>query len=154
MKTILAPIDFSDVTPKVIQATLDLARDLQAQIFLLHVVPPPVFLTGYGFGGNNVPDQILREQKEAKQRLQTYKTQFESEGLTVKVSTVQGPPVESILLVAYEQEADLVVIGSHGHGAFYEFIVGSTTRGVLRRFPGPVVIVPSRVAEEEQRAAS
>jgi nucleotide-binding universal stress UspA family protein len=34
-------------------------------------------------------------------------------------------------------------MGSHGHGAFYDLLVGSTTQGVLKRATCPVVIVPT-----------
>ena len=39
--------------------------------------------------------------------------------------------------------ADLIVMGSHGHGALFEFLVGSATSGVLRAARVPVVVVPS-----------
>jgi len=35
------------------------------------------------------------------------------------------------------------VVGSHGHGAFYDLLVGSTTHGLLLRASCPVLIVPA-----------
>lgn len=154
MKTVLAPLDFSEVTSRVIESTLDLAKELQARVCLLHVIPPPILMSGYGVSTDHLPEHLIREEKKARQRLSVHRKRMEAAGLEVKALTVQGPPIESILLVAREQGADLVVIGSHGHGAFYEFIVGSTTRGVLREFPGLVLIVPCRGAQERERAAS
>ena len=38
--------------------------------------------------------------------------------------------------------ADLIVLGSHGHTAAYDLLIGSTTQTVLRRSPRPVLVVP------------
>ncbi len=48
-----------------------------------------------------------------------------------------------ILEAARICEADYIVMGSHGHNAFYDLLVGTTTHGVMRKAPCPVVIVPT-----------
>ena len=55
-----------------------------------------------------------------------------------------GHPVSSILAKAAATKAAYIVLGSHGHGAVYDLIVGSTTHGVLRRARCPVLVVPIR----------
>jgi nucleotide-binding universal stress UspA family protein len=45
------------------------------------------------------------------------------------------------------------VMGSHGHTAFYDLLVGSTTHAVLKRAKCPVVIVPPRAQPEPKRRA-
>ena len=52
--------------------------------------------------------------------------------------------IPHILKTAEEQRADFIVMGSHGHTAFYDFLVGSTTHGVLKSAPCPVVVLPRR----------
>ena len=47
---------------------------------------------------------------------------------------------EAILEEARNLSAAFIVIGSHGHGAVYELLAGSTTHGVLHRAPCPVVV--------------
>jgi nucleotide-binding universal stress UspA family protein len=66
----------------------------------------------------------------------------------VKVDTVcvQGFPVPVILAQAKELGALYIVLGSHGHTAFYDLVVGGTARGVLRRAGCPVVVVPAQPA--------
>lgn len=150
MKTILVPLDFSEVTPRVMETAATFAQDLKAKVFLLHVVPPPIVMTAYGITKDQIPDFLCQEQEQAKKELRVFHEELEAKAIETTSLTVQGPPIESILLVAREHAADLLVMGSHGHGAFYEFIVGSTTRGVLKNFPGPVVLVPSRLPPEEE----
>ena len=50
---------------------------------------------------------------------------------------------------AEKSRADYIVMGSHGHTAFYDLLVGSTTHGVLMRAKCPVLIVPA--AKEKKR---
>jgi nucleotide-binding universal stress UspA family protein len=48
---------------------------------------------------------------------------------------------ETIVRVAGDRDAAAILIGSHGHGALAELMLGGTTRGVLRRAPVPVLVV-------------
>ena len=57
---------------------------------------------------------------------------------------IQGSLVEKILTSAETHAADLIVMGSHGHGALYELLVGSVTSGVLHGAKCPVLVVPAR----------
>jgi nucleotide-binding universal stress UspA family protein len=52
-----------------------------------------------------------------------------------------GAPIQHIVRQA--ATADYVAMGSHGHTALYDLLVGSTTHGVLMRAKCPVVIVPA-----------
>lgn len=152
MNTILVPLDFSAVTPRVIQTVLDLARPSKAKVLFLHVVPPPVIMTAYGISEVNFPESLGKEEERARTEMEKYSRQLKAEGIDASILSVQGVPVDAILLLAREKKSDMLVMGSHGHGAFYEFIVGSTTRGVLKQFHGPVVLVPSRqTAAERER---
>ncbi|PYJ41213.1 MAG: universal stress protein, partial [Verrucomicrobia bacterium] len=49
---------------------------------------------------------------------------------------------EEILKQADAINADLIVMGTHGHGAMYNLLVGSATKGVLKHSSRPVLLVP------------
>jgi nucleotide-binding universal stress UspA family protein len=49
---------------------------------------------------------------------------------------------EEILNQADTLDADLIVMGTHGHGAMYNLLVGSATKGVLKHSTRPVLLVP------------
>ena len=58
----------------------------------------------------------------------------------------EGSVVEEILKTAQEISADLIVMGSHGHGPVYHLLVGSVTEGVLKAGLRPVLLVPAPTA--------
>ena len=60
---------------------------------------------------------------------------------TGEILVKRGNPVEQILQQVNEQDVDLIVMGTHGHGAFADAMMGSTSRRVLRRCLKPVMVV-------------
>jgi nucleotide-binding universal stress UspA family protein len=143
MKTILVPIDFSDVTPHVIETATKFATAFLSRVVILNVAEPEPDFVGFEAGPPTVRIAVARDFKAEHQRLDELKAQSAPTGLDVVVLHVQGPIVEKILHEATEQKADLIVIGSHGHGALYDLLVGSVTQGVIKAARCPVVVVPS-----------
>jgi len=62
---------------------------------------------------------------------------------SVEVRVVEGEPAPTIRKVAAEDEPDLLVIGSRGHGALRSALLGSVSREVATETRLPVVVVPS-----------
>jgi D-alanyl-lipoteichoic acid acyltransferase DltB (MBOAT superfamily) len=60
------------------------------------------------------------------------------------VVLVRGPTVETTLKEADKLEAELIVVGTHGHGAVYDVLVGSYSAGIIRKSTLPVLVVPIR----------
>ncbi|MFY9923520.1 MAG: universal stress protein [Opitutaceae bacterium] len=151
MKTILVPIDFSDVTNRVLEKAVELARALTGRLVILHVIQPPVNLSA--------SDPILIEntaritvaaEKAADKHLDRLRKTLLADFDAVEVLRVTGAPVAQILEQASGLPADYIVLGSHGHTAVYDLLVGSTAHGVLKKSSCPVIIVPPST---EQRAA-
>jgi nucleotide-binding universal stress UspA family protein len=67
-------------------------------------------------------------------------------GVQAESDVLNGPPVATIVEQALQDKADYIVMGSHGHGALYNLLVGGTASGVIQKAPCPVVIVPTRRA--------
>lgn len=144
MKTILVPLDLSAAAVQVCDAACDLARLIGARPILLHVVQaPPVMMSEvYAFDASQLSEMSSAAEKSAAHKLRALARHCEKHG--VKVTTVQrtGVPVTAILARAVSTKARYIVMGSHGHGAMYDLLVGSTTHGVLKNAPCPVLVVP------------
>jgi nucleotide-binding universal stress UspA family protein len=81
------------------------------------------------------------------------KDRLVAEGRDAAAFTIQGPAVEMILREARNQNAGLIIMGSHGHGALYELLIGSVTQGVMKDAHCPVVVVPSKAGKKSPPTA-
>ena len=142
MKTILAPVDLSAAATRVADAACDLAPLVGGRVVLFHVVqPPPVVLSEvYAVDAGQLDELVAAAESAAETRLQKLAERCRGAGVPVEVVKLPGDPVHHIL--ERSRQADFVVLGSHGHGAMYDLLVGSTTHGILRRAACPVVIIP------------
>ncbi|MCE9611370.1 MAG: universal stress protein [Chthoniobacter sp.] len=143
MKTILVPVDFSDTTTPVLAEAELLAKALGCDLVLLKVAEPEPDFVGFEPGPQTVRATVAQDFRAEHARLDDLKAVVEANGVTATAMHVQGPIVEKILAQAAERSATMIVMGSHGHGAFYELLVGSITQGVLKDAKCPVVVVPA-----------
>lgn len=143
MKTFLVPVDFSAVTEKVIEAALAQARAFQGRVALLHVIQPPVVGGGeYALPVEVVEEAVNSTRKGALKKMEAIREQFRQAGIECSFEDAVGAPDHAILEAAKRTGADCVIMGSHGHGKLYDFLVGSTASGVLKRAKCAVLIVP------------
>lgn len=142
VKTILVAVDFSDATPLAINHAVSLAEQLKCKVWLLHVAPPEPDFVGYRAGPPHVREQVAHEIRKSHERIQILEQQMREKGLDVSALLIQGPTQEKILQEIERLKADLVIMGSHGHGAVKHLLVGSVTEGVLRKAPCPVMVIP------------
>ena len=139
MKTILVPVDFSDTTPPLMETVKMFATTFGARVVLLFISEPEPDFVGFEPGPMAVRQTVAHDLRAEHQKVEDLKA---SCGLPdVLALHIQGPAVEKILSVAAEQKAGLIAMGSHGHGALYELLVGSVTAGVLKGAPCPVLVV-------------
>jgi nucleotide-binding universal stress UspA family protein len=140
MKTILVPVDFSDVTPALVEAAKAFAKAFGSHVILLNVMHSPQMAV------SPMGQTIALERDVKKDYLQLNELiqQIEKAGISATCDQPQGTPAEVILEESAKKSVDLIIMGSHGHGAIYNLLVGSVTEGVLKSAKCPVVVVPSK----------
>lgn len=143
MKTILVAIDFSSVTPFLLNEAVAMARAFDASIRLIHVEPPDPDFVGYEPGPHTVREAVADELRADHRHLHKLEGEVQEKGVAASSLFIQGPTVEKLLQAAVETGAELIVMGSHGHGALHHLLVGSVSEGVLRDAPCPLLLVPS-----------
>jgi nucleotide-binding universal stress UspA family protein len=96
-----------------------------------------------GQGASSAP----RSPAEARHRAEEVVNQVLDEALATLTDppeterlTMEGRPSERLCFAALD--AELLVLGSHGHGAIHDTLVGSTSRHVIRHATCPVVVLP------------
>ncbi len=62
---------------------------------------------------------------------------FDADDILIK----NGAPAETIVQTAKEQNCDLIVMGTHGHGAITDVLIGSTAKWVVRQSVIPVLVI-------------
>jgi nucleotide-binding universal stress UspA family protein len=143
MNTILVPVDFSDATPRVVETARGLAKAFGSRIVLLNVAEPEPDFVGFEPGPITVRQSVARDFKIEHQRIEELKQSLATDVREILALHIQGPTVEKILHEAGEQQAAWIVLGTHGHGALYELLVGSVAHGVIKGARCPVVVVPA-----------
>ncbi len=144
MKNILCPIDFSDVTEKVIDEATKLARVFSCKLLLLHIAAPDPEFAGYSVGPQHERDWRSLTLNKEHRYIQTKAKTLENEGINVVPLLVQGVVVDKILNKIDKFDIDMVVMGTHGHGALYSMLVGSVSKGVIKNAKCPVLLVPAK----------
>jgi len=149
---ILAAVDFSEITDRVLAEAGRLAKAMRAPLWLLHVVPVVPTLQ---FGGleNGRGDLTDTWSGRAREDLEGLRKTLTDQGIETVAMVLTGAPVEVLLREAECLEADFLVLGSHGHGMLHNLLAGSVCQGVLRRAPCSVVVVPGRRPDSHLRAS-
>lgn len=134
----LIAVDFSDVSVQAGRVALTLFRDLDA-IHLVHVAPSPQPALEL------IPSSEGRYVECAEQAFNEVRDALPLSACTVVGrEVVRGSPARELVRVARERRVDLIVAGSHGHGALQRLLVGSVATGLLRAARVPVLVLPAR----------
>jgi nucleotide-binding universal stress UspA family protein len=145
MKTILVPVDFSDVTIKVVKVAVHLAKPFQSKIILMHATEIVPSLMGMGGGPDALPVPQGDESTNApdySDKLARLQEMISAVGLPSTTIELEGVTVDVIMTQAETSRVDLIVLGSHSRGPLSHLFLGSVADGVLQRAKCPVLIVP------------
>jgi nucleotide-binding universal stress UspA family protein len=164
---ILVPVDFSPAMEGVLALARQMAHAFEAELHLLHVreiAAVPVFpaatigCPGIGMPELGIPGALAIEagafapapcpDEAQNPQLDRLRESFSQEGLNCFAHDREGTVVEEILKTGREISANLIVMGTHGHGAVYNLLVGSVTEGILKAAERPVLLVPTPVEKK------
>lgn len=139
-KKILIAVDTGTFAAHAAGIGLDLARQLGAEVALIHVVDPALAHTALGSG---VPADrwLTLAQDEARELLRAFKARAAAEPPVLEFIET-GPPAAKIVEAARQWSADLIVMGTHGRGPIGSILLGSIAQGVLRHAHCPVMVLP------------
>lgn len=145
MKTLLTAVDLSPITPKVIEGAGALASSLGAKLVLLHVSEPVTAYVPVGAAMDVITAPVPMDPPDMealKARLEELAAPIRSKGVTVETVAAVSLPAEEILDQAKKTGADILILGSHGHGALYHLFSGSVVTEVLQKATIPVTVIP------------
>lgn len=135
IRTILYPTDFSKQAERAFQVACALAQKHQAKIIVLHVGPVPLTTLGGAQAVPPMPEELGRE--ELKQAL--LRVRPPAPDVPVEHRLEMGEASTEILRIAEKENADLIVMATHGRSGLERALLGSVAEDVLRRAPCPVL---------------
>ena len=141
---ILVAVDLSNASARVVQVAERIAGPMSGVVRLLHVAEAEPDFVGFDAGPDVVRDQVAKEYRDEHRSVQVYADSLRDANIDAQALLIKGPIIGTILNEAKRFEADLLIIGSHGFGALYDLLVGSSSRGVLKDTKIPVLVVPIR----------
>ena len=139
---IVVPVDGSGWSERAIPHAADIARDNDSEIILLHVFRPPMaeYADSVALAGQQ--QQIDEMRKQIKTKLISLRNELRDEGLKARVQLIEGVGVANLLAdYIMSEEADLVVMSSHGRTGIMRYIFGSVAHKVLQDVAVPVMII-------------
>ena len=157
IKRILVPTDFSEPAESALKWATTLAREFDADIYLLHVVPEPyTYPLGGELSAMPLGDILTQAEQSASERLHELAAETQLPPNRVVIRSAIGSPVEQIVETIAGERIDLVVLGTHGRGMVGHFLIGSVAERVVRRSPVPVLTLhgEARSAELKHNAVT
>ncbi len=158
MKKILIAIDYNPTTQNIADAGYKLAKSMNAEVTLLHVVADYTYYSSLDYSpvmgfdsfsnlGALQTNTVIELQNAAHDYLEKTKKYLGDD--TVKTLVKDGDTGDAVIEAAKELNADVIVMGSHSRRGLEKILMGSVAEKVLRHSKIPLFIIP--VSEKEKK---
>ena len=109
------------------------------RLTLIHVHPPVPYKAAAAWVGKDVVAEYYAEESEAA--LAPAREFLAARGISCEVEKHVGDPAEEIVACAAAGNFDMVAMGTHGHTALANLVMGSVATGVLAASTVPVLLI-------------
>lgn len=141
IRTILMPTDFSEYAEHAFTWALEMAADWQAKLVLFHAAAP---ISPLAFPDSVYLPELRRLEADmladAKKRMSEFVGKKESGAVVVETRVVVGEPIYEICQAVGREQADLIIMGSHGRTGLSHVLLGSVAERVIRHASCPVLV--------------
>jgi nucleotide-binding universal stress UspA family protein len=143
-KLIICPTDFSEAAAGALVAARRFAERYSSEILLVHVVADVTPLeydvnTPRTFQLGNYREALMDQAQKQMEELRT--ARFPA-GAKIRATALVGDAAREITALAEAEEADLIVMATHGRSGFARLVLGSITEKVVRTAACPVMVIP------------
>ncbi len=153
VKKVLIALDYNPTAQKVAEVGYALAKAMNAEIILLHVISDPVYYSSteyspiMGFNGFQETGQMQLDSIDGLKQAALHfldKSRHHLGDKSIQTLIKEGDFAESILKAAKEYHADIIILGSHSRKWLENVVMGSVTEKVLRHSTIPLFIIPTK----------
>lgn len=141
--SILVATDFGPCSERAFADAFELARRLDVRVSVVHAFSLP----GLPEEGAMVSRAIDDAQREAEGRMREFLKSHDTTGHLGEVIVRMGDPAQTIMMVAEQVGAELIVVGTHGRRGLSRLLLGSVAETVVRNAHCPVMVIRSPGSE-------
>ncbi len=141
LKKILVPQDFSEYSLHALKYAITFGELFRSELIVLHIVEPVVYPADFSFGQVSIPAMEEEIRRHSEEQLTDLVAKEIPSGIKATPIVRIGKPFIEIVEVAKTENADLIVISSHGRTGMDHVLFGSTADKVVRKAPCPVLTI-------------
>lgn len=145
VRKIVCSTDFSEQSLKGVDTAIIWAKELQAELIIVHIVPSLDRYPGFVVDAEDIESSV---ESDASKQLYALVAHRVPEQLQSRYVVRSGKAAEEIVNVAREENADLVVTATHGRTGWDHLAFGSVAEAVIRTAHCPVLTIRSTKVEE------
>jgi nucleotide-binding universal stress UspA family protein len=145
MKTIIVPIDFSKHSEYALKAAAFVAKKNDTQIIALHMLD--IQADFFNQSSTQIQERTIFLYQLAKKKFHAFLKKEYLEGIKVTPVIKHFKVFSEVNDLAKEEDADLIMMGSHGVSGFKELFVGSNTEKVIRFSEVPVMVIKNELTD-------
>lgn len=141
-KNILVAVDFSDSYGQLMSYAESIAQKFQAKVWVVHVAEPNPDFVGYEAGPQYIRDMKAEEFRDEHRNLQNICELFIDKEIESEALLIQGSTVETLIEEVKKLQADLLIVGTHKHGFFYNLLSENVSLELLKKAEIPFLAIP------------
>jgi nucleotide-binding universal stress UspA family protein len=150
--TVLIALDYNPTAQKVAEVGYSLAKAMDAECFLIHILASPIIYTSLnydpimGFSGFGSFDNYQLDSELLSKIALNYLDEVKNHLHDSNIKTIvkEGEFAQQIMEAAKINKADIIVMGTHSQQWLEKILVGSTTESIIEISKIPIVIVPTK----------
>ena len=148
VKKILSPIDFSELSMEAMRGAMELAKDVGAEVHLVHIIAPHHVFIPLPLATNAEQSRELAREaamlEQAEAELNRLKKDEFGDSKKVATHTEVGNPATKLVDYAKRNEIDLIMLATHGRTGAEHLVIGSVAEKLVRYAPCSVLVYRRR----------
>ena len=140
IKKIIVPVDFGKTSNKLVEFALYIAKQFSAEIGFCHVVEP-LLPEDLVLDSPSLGDLEKKMGTNAEERIASLIKDCEGKGITCGGKVLFGDTVDKIISYAKDQDANMIIIGTHGAKGLEKILLGKVAERVVQRSDCPCLVM-------------
>lgn len=145
MKKIMACVDFTEGTDRIIDKAIELAINTKANLCLIHVAPPKEGTANSVCGKRSFPE-LARKLCTCNRSIDAIAAKIKKAGIELTTVRARGEAGTVIADEAKRNGAEMIVMGAKNNSALHHLVAGSVAAEVMKKTGTPVMLIPVTAA--------